>query len=271
MKINITAILIVLLFGISCKEKKKTAPDAVDNTAQPLISVVSKNVTTITENLCGSSFSNVLKVNTGTALQIQLNFKSSNTLSQYKIDVHNNFDCHTHGKTAASNPWYVLKLADITSKDVTVTETLNIPANSSVGNYHLTFRLLDELGNEAQPVEFNVILINPNDSIKPTLSLTNPIADSIGIMRGNNLNFTGIINDNLSLNGGKFQISYIDSANTEFDIEETFFSPTQGTTYNLNFNFLIPTYSVKGPSLFYIKVYDEVNNMYEKKLKVTIY
>jgi len=262
-------IIALLAFFFSCK-KESIEPDAKNNTEKPLITVVSKNIPTITENLCGSSFNNVLKVNTGTELQIQLNFKSVNTLSQYKIDVHNNFDCHSHGKIAASNPWYVLKLVDVVGKNYTVTEILDIPSNSSSGNYHLTFRLLDELGNEAQPVEFNIVLINSNDSINPQLILTTPTNDSIGIDRGNNLNFTGIMTDNLSLNGGKYQVSYKDSANTQFDLEETFFSVTQGLTYNFNFNYTIPNFAVKGPSLFIIKVFDEANNVYEKKIKVTI-
>jgi hypothetical protein len=270
MKKTVSILMMVLAFT-SCKDKKKIEPDSGNNTSKPTITVVSKNIPTVTENLCDASFNNVLKTSTGSTLQIQFQFKGSNNLSQYKIDVHNNFDCHSHGKIAASNPWSVLNIVDITGKDVSVTENLVIPANASVGNYHLMIKLIDELGNEAVPLEYNVIVLNPNDPIAPTINLTVPTTDSIGVARGANLNFSGTITDNLSLNGGKFEVSYTDSSNTSFDIEQVFFSPTQGNSYNLNFNYTIPTFSVKGPSLFYIKAFDEVNNVTIKQVKVTIY
>jgi hypothetical protein len=268
---KILPIVLMLLAITACKDKKKNEPNDTNNTSKPTITVVSKNIPTVTENLCDASFNNVLKTTTGSTLQIQFQFKGTNDLSQYKIDVHNNFDCHSHGKTASSNLWNVLNIVDITGKDVSVTENLVIPTNASVGNYHLMIKLIDELGNEASPLEYNVIVLNPNDPIAPTINLTVPTTDSIGVARGANLNFSGTITDNLSLNGGKFEVSYTDSSNTSFDIEQVFFSPTQGNSYNLNFNYTIPTFSVKGPSLFYIKAFDEVNNVTIKQVKVTIY
>jgi hypothetical protein len=268
---NILPLLFIITTITACKDKKKNEPNLNNNTSKPSITVVSKNIPTVTENLCDASFNNVLKTNTGNTLQVQFRFQGASNLSQYKIDVHNNFDCHSHGKIAASNPWSYLNIVDITGKDVSVTENLIIPANASVGNYHLMIKLIDELGNEAVPIEFNIILLNPNDSIAPTINLTIPTTDSIGIARGSNLNFAGTITDNLSLNGGKFEVSYTDSAKTSFDIEQVFFSSTQGNSYNLNFNYTIPLYAVKGPSIFYLKAFDEVNNVRVKKVKVNIY
>jgi hypothetical protein len=142
--------------------------------------------------------------------------------------------------------------------------------DASVGNYHFIVQLIDELGNEAVPMEFNIILLNENDPEPPVIHLTSPSQDSIAMARGNNLTFTGTISDNLSLNGGKVQISYTDSAGTQFDIQEFFFLPTQGDSYPLTFNYSIPIYSVKGRSVFYIRAFDEVNNVGVKQIIVTI-
>jgi len=270
MKKTLPIIIVSFLFSF-CNDRKKIHPDSNNNTSKPTIIVVSKNIPTITKYLCDASFSNVLKITTGSTLQIQFHFKGSNSLSQYKIDVHNNFDCHSHGRISASNPWNVLNIVDVSGKDVSVTETLIIPSNASVGNYHLMIKLIDELGNEAEPLDFNIIVLNSNDPIAPTVNLSYPTSDSIGIARGTNLNFVGVISDNLSLSGGKYEVSYKDSLNTIFDIHQVFFPPAQGNTYNLNFNYIIPTFSVKGASLFYIKAFDEVNNVTVKQLNVTIY
>lgn len=124
-----------LAFYSSCK--KDTSEPTVDKTTKPTITLVSKNIPTVTEFLCNASFNNVLKVNTGADLQIQFRFKGVNKLSQYKIDIHNNFDCHTHGKMAASNPWQVLKIVDLNDKEVEVSEQLTVPADASVGTQGL--------------------------------------------------------------------------------------------------------------------------------------
>ncbi len=258
-----------LAFYSSCK--KDTTEPAIDIKTKPTISIVSKNTPTGSESLCNANFNNVLKLNTGTDLQIQFSFKGVNKLSQYKIDIHNNFDCHTHGKMAASNPWQVLKIVDLNDKEVEVSEKLTVPADASVGNYHFIVQLIDELGNEAVPMEFNVILLNETDPIPPVINLTTQSVDSIAIASGNNLNFTGTITDNVSLNGGKVQISYTDSAGTQFDIQELVFSPTQGNSYNLNYTYTIPSFSVKGRSVFYLRAFDEVNNVGVKQVIVTIF
>ena len=140
-------ILISGLF-LSCEKEKITQDIDKDVKTKPTIKVVSKNIVTVSEYLCNAKFDNVLKVNTGTNLNIRFRFEGANELSQYKIDVHNNFDCHSHGKMAALNPWKVLKITELFGKEVEVNETLIVPPDASIGNYHLTIQLLDELGNE---------------------------------------------------------------------------------------------------------------------------
>lgn len=267
--IQCSVIIFCFVLIASCK-KDKVDPD-IDKTVKPTITVVSKNYPTVSEILCNANFDNVLKVSTGNDLKIQFKFKGANKLSQYKIDIHNNFDCHTHGRMAASNPWQVLKSVDLNDNEVEVNETLTVPAHASVGNYHFIVQLIDELGNEAVPTEFNVILLNETDPTPPVINLTTPNVDSIAVARGNNLSFIGPITDNSSLNGGKVQISYIDSAGTQFDIQELVFSPTQGNSYNLNYTYTIPTFSVKGKSVFYVRAFDEVNNVGVKQVIVTIF
>lgn len=274
--IQCSVIIFFVVLIASCK-KDKVDP-VIDKTAKPTITVVSKNYPTVSEFLCNANFDNVLKVSTGTDLKIQFKFKGANKLSQYKINIHNNFDCHTHGRMEASNgrieasnPWKVLKIVELNANEAEVNETLTVPADASVGNYHFMVQLIDELGNEAVPTEFNTILLNEKDPTPPVINLTTPSVDSINVARGSNLNFVGTITDNISLKDGKVQISYIDSAGTQFDIEELVFTPTQGNSFNLNYTYTIPTISVKGKSVFYLRAFDEANNVGVKQVIVTIF
>ncbi|TAH25122.1 MAG: DUF4625 domain-containing protein [Cytophagales bacterium] len=260
---------IYIMSCISSCVNKNVEPE-VNTKEKPTISIVSQNIPSVTAPLCKASFDNVLKINTGVDLKIKFRFRAANNLSEYKVDAHNNFDCHTHRKRVLTKPWKLLKIVSLQGKDVLIEETITIPTDASAGNYHLIFQLIDDLGNEAVPVEFNVIILNSNDTISPTIELTQPSIDSISVARGNMLNIAGIIGDNISLNGGKVEISYIDSAGTQFDIEQLNFSPTQGNKYLLNYNYIIPSFSVKGASVFYIRAFDEVNNVTSKQLKVMI-
>lgn len=142
-------LLSLALVFFSCKDKKK-------NDEKPVISIVSQSTPTISEYLCDAHFNNVLKIGQGDTLRFAFYFTGANQLSEYKIDAHENFDCHAHGKSVN---WSVVKVGSLSGNEATINEEMIIPENASTGNYHLTIRLLDIYGNEAEEKEFNVIIV----------------------------------------------------------------------------------------------------------------
>ena len=79
-------------------------------------------------------------------------------LGSYNIEVHNNFDHHTHSTSAAEceidaekapvNPWIYNSDFDIPQGQQTYTAIINIdiPADIDPGDYHFMVRLTDQAG-----------------------------------------------------------------------------------------------------------------------------
>lgn len=207
-----------------------------------------------------------MKVSTGDTLSFTFLFKSVNQLSQYKIDAHNNFDCHEHGK---SMEWSVLKITDISGTEITINEQLIIPENASAGNYHLMIRLLDVNGYEAETKEFNVIISNSEDNESPDITLTAPTQSS-SFSYGDQVNFQGTITDNFSLDGGKFQLIFTDAQNISYNLYEEFYPQGVTDSYNINYNQTIEPFMASGEGTFVIKAFDAANNFSIKQIVITV-
>jgi len=255
-------LILVFAFG-ACKDKK--GQSELKN-EKPTIGIVSQSVPTISEYLCNASFDNVIKVFTGDTIRFVFSFVAHNPLSQYKIDIHNNFDCHAHGKSV---PWSVLKLIDLSGNNATVEETLVVPEDASVGNYHLMIRLLDVYGLEAEVKEFNLIILNSDDMQEPVIELSSPTENST-FQHGEKVNFIGTITDNKSLKNSRYELKFTDSDDQTYNLYEIFYPSETINTYSIDTFYNIGTFISKGNGFFTIKAYDEANNYGIKTVAVTI-
>jgi hypothetical protein len=271
MKYSLYIILLLAGFCSGCNKPDDDPAPAVPGADGPVITVTEKSVPAVTASLCGVSYDNVLKIAVGATLQMKMRFQSNRELSQYKIDIHSNFDCHTHARVAAaSNPWKLSETVDISGTDTTVTKSLAVPADAAAGNYHFMIRLLDATGNEAEFVEYNIILFNPDDTEPPVISMVAPAQDSIASEAGSTLNIESLITDNKSLDNGKYELTYTDANGREYKLEQQSFPAGTAATYLLKTGYVIPAYAAKGTATFYIKAYDAVNNAGVKTFKVFI-
>lgn len=85
-------------------------------------------------------------------------FKDDTELGKYNIEIHNNFDHHTHSTSAADcemeakknpiNPWVYNKDFDIPAGQRLYTSRIDIPIPEGIdtGNYHFMIRLTDRAG-----------------------------------------------------------------------------------------------------------------------------
>jgi len=94
----------------------------------------------------------------GSVIAFQYKFDDDTELGNYNIEVHNNFDHHTHGTSAVEcsidavkkpvNPWVYNSDFEIPQGAKTYTAILNIdvPADVDAGDYHFMIRLTDKSG-----------------------------------------------------------------------------------------------------------------------------
>ncbi len=255
---------IPLLLLWACNEDGPTneGPDI----QSPVIEVISSDPQAGEGMICGSEESNVIRVTTGNEINLSLTFSDDRNLSQYKIDVHNNFDCHSHGRLAAS--WQVLRIEDVSGKKMTIDKVLAVPEDASAGDYHLQILCIDESGNEAEPVLYSIQVENSIDSIPPELLLSEPSSDDFAVSKGSDIKFQGTVIDNYSLGTGRVEITYTDPEGTEFSPIQQIFPDSQGEEAIVDLTFTVPDFAISGQHQFVIRVYDRFNNAAEKTYRV---
>lgn len=217
-------------------------------------------------NICGEIEDEVFYVKGGEIFEFEATFSDNEELSQYKIDIHQNFDCHGHGKTS---DWSILEVIDLSGTEELVNKQLLVPENITAGIYHFMIQLVDAAGNQAlNTFVRDIIVLNPTDTIPPVVELTTPSpTENHTVERGEALNFTGTVTDNLSLyegGNGKLIIDFVNQSNQNiFDGAEVLFPPSLSTSFNFDVNVNIPLSVPRDSYLFRVYARDGVNNKSE--------
>ena len=143
------------LFSQGCVD-----PDTTD----PTIEVVSITPAPASGMVCGEMEDYVITVNSTDTIEVTFRLTDDIELSQYKVDIHNNFDCHGHGKVETTD-WYVISIEDVAGKDETITRRLPVPTNVTSGNYHFHMFATDAAGNNAESaVIYSLNVTNASDT-----------------------------------------------------------------------------------------------------------
>lgn len=247
----------VLIF--SCKEKNKNSQP--NDTQKPSITLQSVIPQLSSDTVCEELDNKVIKVNNGGRITLSLQFTDDINLSQFKIDIHNNFDCHGHGRIEAGTvPWQLIQIEDISGSNINKSIELNVPTDAAAGAYHLMISATDAVGNEAQILDFTIKIENMEDPIKPEIILLNNPND-LTFQVSDTFFIQLQISDNYSLNNGKLEIEYLNSIGEEFSLLRHFFDANQGNQANVNHNFIINLSS--GSYILKAKAWDEKNNQSE--------
>lgn len=120
-------------------------------------------------------------------------FEDNVLLGQYKIDVHNDFDGHEHGR-AMNEPFEYTMTYDLIGKTQTVHEDVEIPEDTTPGAYHFTLQYFDAAGNEGELVVMEFIIVNPES--QPIVNIFSPnIEEEIEIAAGESFMIEGTATD----------------------------------------------------------------------------
>jgi hypothetical protein len=257
-------ILVLFLSFLACK----TNPD----TEAPIIQLLSISPSLSTDTICGElEPNNVIYLHSGQNLVLSLKFSDNEGLSQYKIDIHENFDCHGHrGPTV--NPWQVLQLTDMSGLTVQENITLTVPNDVTAGNYDFQIKCLDLSGNEAGATEaYSIVIRNSLDTIPPEARIDVPSQSSITKNPGDLLTISGTALDNELLDGGRLELVYFTPSGNRIVAEIFQFNSAHGNTYNYQFNYTLPNTLTSGNYDFEVRIFDAVgNSFFTPELRVQI-
>lgn len=105
----------------------------------------------------------------GGQINFEAIFRDNVALSEYEIDIHDNFDGHGHGKIEAEG-WVWKESFEISGTKAEESMTIDIPEDAYPGDYHFIVYCLDAAGNQAEFVEVDIEITS--DATPPTLSVT---------------------------------------------------------------------------------------------------
>ncbi len=228
--------------------------------------------------VCGSNIENVFALKGGEDLSLDLIFRDNSALSQYKIDIHNNFDCHGHGDSSAPGvtvpnvdnetaDWTVLDIKELNGTENPIVQRLSVPENVTAGNYHFQLQVIDAAGNDnPQSNIYTLKILNPVDETIPQIEASTPLGMGFSLVKGDKIQFNGQVTDNYSLSeggNGVLYLSYTDlSSGNTFNTDAVFsFDNSVDTVYDFSFEYEVPLTLKAGSYLFSLGANDGVRNV----------
>ncbi len=261
-------ILLLLLGLISCKED-------IDVTSPQLI-LSGYSIPKTETQICGFSDPNVFQLRSSDTFRFKALFRDNVALSQYKIDIHENFDCHGHGEGSApgislpnvpnqTDDWALIEIGDMDGMEVEKNFELAVPDNVTAGNYHFSIQVIDLAGNATDDLDiFSLKILNIRDTIAPILEVDEPIDNSFSVERGQSLIFKGKVTDNTVLNeGGNALVflSYVNlSTGNSFSTNSYKIFENENTEEEFELNYLVPQTLPRGNYRFIVGAFDGVRN-----------
>lgn len=250
----------VLILFTSCEDND------IDNTP-PEIEFISISPTPTEKTICGEVDPNAIDILGGQTIEFETLLKDDKALSQLKIDIHPNFDCHGH-RSSNTSDWIILELIDLEGSQVEKKISMDVPEMVTAGFYHMQFRLVDKEGNSSPAGDFwNLYVRNPLDTIPPEILVLEPTSTNLSIKRGETLVFKINLSDNQPLNTGgnsRVELNYRRQNSDNVFTATQKIIDTSATNQLIDLEFKIPNTLVTGTYLFFINGYDGVNNIADR-------
>jgi hypothetical protein len=248
------SLLLIALLGFACKQP-------VDVTA-PTLELLDTSPVLSNAAICGQPSERVFSLVGGDTLFLDMILRDDVGLSQYKIEIHHNFDCHGHAGKVAD--WNYLEVVDVSGTEARITRSIPVPEAVSAGAYMYHYQAVDLAGNSNSYAEYYDLLVtNLADEIPPVLTLTEPGGD-LEQARGSLLKLRGTVTDNLPLSeGGKGQLLLTygaEAGGNRFEAGRWEIPSGTGEQYPFELTFELPQTLVPGPYLFSLNAFDGVNN-----------
>lgn len=125
----------------------------------------------------------------GDDITLDADFTDNEGLGQAKVDIHDIFDGHDHGRIQIS--WSETRTLNLEGLDDEIEETFTVPNNATAGPYHAVVQCIDNSGNNAEfkEVDFWVIRVDA-----PQFTIVNP-AEYSDFQVGDIIRLEGSVDD----------------------------------------------------------------------------
>lgn len=171
--------LLISLISISC--------DKDDDNDEKAPTISNATINGLTEEII---------VNTGGDLKFEALLSDDQELGEFKIDIHDIFDGHSHGKKA-STPWVYTQTYSLDGVSKNFESTITVAQNIAAGPYHSIMRLLDESGNESEFKEIDFMILNGSEA---QIAISSPdFSSEVHVDKGDSLNIFGQISDDIDI------------------------------------------------------------------------
>lgn len=195
-------------------------------------------------------------VQSGSVLQMNMSATDNENVSQIKIDIHEAFDGHDHGKREQSS-WTYVKILNTNGPAVNVSDAPTIPAEVASGPYHAVFRVLDDNGNEGEFIEREIVIENGS---QPMIQVDSP-SDNDTFTLGQTITPTGSVNDPDGLKEVHLVLLHIEDHHAHAVDEQEEDLSNNPTTFDLSsIQVTIPTDEEPGAYKLLVKGVDASDN-----------
>lgn len=204
-----------------------------------------------------------VQLHPGESFSVSGTVTDNKELNQFKIDIHHDFDGHSH--KSMTTRYEEIRISDISGTSYSINESFTVPDNASSGTYHGTITSLDKEGNQSENKLFYFEVISPD---QPVMNLTVPTS----VTAGNDLVISGTITGTVFLSQVFVKATSLSNGNTLIN-ESYSIASSELMTWDAqtdgNLSILIPS-GESGPVKIRIRAEDSNGNntIFEQQIVV---
>ena len=201
----------------------------------------------------------------GGSLTVEADFSDDRKLLSYGLVIKSHAGDHHQKVSHPIAPWTYSETEALSGKSQSLSVSIAVPVNVAAGEYVLTVRCTDDVGNEATPKEVGVIIRNSTDLEHPIISI-HSLGDSTpnNFVAGWPIEVQGEVSDNKQL--GNMEV-FLLNASEEIVFEDDLHLPTNPFAVNLT----ITAPSVPGMYELRFVCHDYVNNITEQHFDIIVH
>lgn len=233
------------------------------DTEPPALEIIEWDPQPREAKICNTIEQSVFKLTDIDTLKAYVRISDEGGLSELKLDIHNNFDCHGH--RSSTEDWFVQEIITLEGGLFEDWITITPPENVTSGAYHFGLQATDLSGNVTDRTLFySIDIVNLSDTIPPTMEWIHPESSILEVERGDKIWLEGILRDNRNLNlGGNAGIEILSRrlpSGNNMTQHEVDLSDIHDTDYPFGYEFTVPMTWVRDEYELRIFAYDGVRN-----------
>lgn len=252
--------LVLGLYLSACSEKEET------DTAKPEVKhleIAGKDLAVHDDHGHDHEHESI-ELNADSSYEIHYELEDNIALGEIRMDIHDDFDGHKHGKKGSIDPFSwerIIKLDGQKTADGKI--MLDIPADVLAGPYHFDAILLDQAGNQSDQVIGDLFIKTPDMAQIMLKSTVAPIS----ITRGTSADLNIELTDDTGL--AELEVVIYQEGNTPvFDYDKTFTPMTLNDVLNIPVN--LSSGISAGEYELKIKVIDSDGNITQEYWEITV-